>query len=804
MPTIADLTARFSADTRDLERGGQVAQQTLKGVQQQAETTTRALQIMADAAAKANPNQGSAAQILEIFQRSNVQPTAAALTQARSEMDKMAASAAQAVQPTQAVARAARDHAEATASGARAAQNAADGWKISESSLVRFGAGLAGISLGLSLVAGAARLVHDAIEGIVVRQLDWERSLRTLSGLYGQAGAQSAAVANAQANLPGVLGTQGEFAQAAINASGLRLRYGISQETIDQLTTTGGRLAYATGMTDAGQRSQLQAQILAAATTGAPLPPQYGVYTDPEAVARRLGLQGAASLQTFTPQELIQARSAIVSEGGSQFADRAQANQRAALDAATAAAKAADTAASNLTNYLENGVPYDDSRTRALIGSEAPRNALEAEQQQAQLAELDARARARGEAGGNIQGLGAIDAEGNVMQATERYVRALANSTHAQENSQRTFDDLGHSVDAAGARLITFFGSLEDATSIAHGDLLAQAQAGLTARARSAIPTSGMSNAEIGAIARGTTSAQIWQNYVAELAQGEGTDAVRRNLQVLAGQEGPGLEAQRGAAQRALASAPQLDVINRGLGSAQRRAAQADLDTADTQSRLDAIALTQRERQLQLLRDTVDLRRLDVQQQQAGLRATEAVIRAQQAALPIQATVSAARYQQTLAGAISLQRMARLLQGRDVSDLPSVDQLIGQNYEGQLTEAEAAPDLVRAQRGIEVAQQPATAASLAQALTEIKLRSAEMAVELKNLDNLPAQTALESQLVKNNVDQLSVQTEIREYMKAMVFYLTQQRTPQLVPADRDDRIAAGAPRAPSELAGARR
>jgi hypothetical protein len=509
----------------------------------------------------------------------------------------------------------------------------------------------------------------------------------------------------------------------------------------------------------------------------------------------------------------IQARAAIVNEGGSQFADRAQANQRAALDAATAAAKAVDTASTNLTNLLENGArpnlnqsPTADIAYQQAYGDEQLRQ-RRAALGLPEIAPPSLPAAIAPDTTAALQG-NAEDSLRALTTAQITYAQTLADSAHAQEQAQRSIDDLAHSVDAAGAKVISFFGSLEDATSIAHGDLLAQAQASLTQRSRSAVPEFAMSSGEIGALARGTTSAQIWQNYVAELAQSQDTDAVRRNLQVLANQEGPGLESQRGAAQRALASAPQLDVLNRGLGGAQTRAAQVDLDAAQTQAQLDAISLTQRERQVALLRDTIDLRRLDVQQQQAGLHLTEDVIRAQQAALPVQAVSSAARYQQNLASAVSQQRLARLLQGRDVSDLPSVDQLIGQNYQGQLAEAENAPALVRAGRGVEVAQQGLAGVSLSQALTDTAIREKEMVAELQNLDDLPAQLALQAELVGHNREQLSVQTEMREYLKAIAYYMSHQPTGAVV-ADPDltrhlGGGAAEAPRAPSELAGARR
>lgn len=807
MPTIADLTAKFTADTSGLVQGAQVAKQTLQGVADQAGVATRALEIMAQAASKANPGQGSPAQILEFFQRGNVQPTAAALTQARSEMERVASAAAQAVAPTQAIARASKEHAEATANGARATQNVADGWKMSESSLVRFGAGLAGIGLGFSLVAGAAKLIHDTVVGIGEGVLDWERSLRSISGLYGEAGANVAAFAQAQSNLPNVLGTNQEFAQAAINASALTQRYGLPQRVTDQLTTTGGRVAFALNLNDRAERQALQAQLLQAVTSGAQIP-QLGIYTDPEAVARRLGAPGAQTLQAYTPQEILTARAAITSGQGNAFAAQAEANQRGVLDATRATEKALERARSNVTNVLESGFGNNPIAAAAESGILAGGFGLPQG-----VAGHPERGPQRDAGLGALQG-NVEDSLRGLVVAQTTYAETLADSERAQEESRQTFERLSQSVDAAGARLLGFFGSLEDQTSIGHGDILAQAQASVTARARSATPLFGIGPAEISALAAGDAWQAAWQNFVATQAQGPQANAIQRNLQqqadtsrfrTLGADRQDARITAATAAQRALDQAANTGPLFEAQRGAQTRAAQVDLAGADIQSRLDAISLTQRERQIQLLRDTIDLRRLDLTQQQAGLRLTEDVIRAQQAALPVQAATSAARYQQNIAGAISLQRMARLLQGRDVSDLPTVDQLINQNYRGQLAEAELAPSAVNAARGIEVAQQPATAAGLANALTGLQIRDAELANELKNLADLPQQTALELALVENNRSQLSVQTEMREYLKKIAFYMEQGgRVPQLVPADRGDRMDAGAPRASGDLAGARR
>jgi len=776
---VADLVARVSA------QGAQEAATQVKAVGDQAKLTADALRIMAEQMARTKDFGGTAAQALDVLQRSGAQPTAAALAEAARAAEKTAAAVTATVAPAKAAAAAAREHSQ--------------GWNASESSMIRFGAALLGVNLGISMVAGAARMVHQAIADIVSTQLDWERSLVNLSGLYGETGARAAALANAQASLPGVLGTQQEFAQAAINASALTLRYGLPQRAIDQLTTTGGRVAFATGMTNEQDRLLLQQQILQAVQTGAALPARYGVYTDPEAVSRRLGFQGGDSLQAFTPQQVMSARAAIVGGDLSAFADRAAENRRAALDAATAAEKTLEQARTNRQTFLES--------TGGANAAQAANFVLSAMGSGPALG-LGPEGAGQFQKSPALQATAQEESLGRLVQAQVVEAAALADSKKAQDEARQSLMALSETVEGAGARLLSFFGSLESPTSIGHGDILAQAQAAVTARARSAVPTFGMGPAEIAAIAAGTSAQQAWQNFVAPLAQQEQTNVIQRNLERLAANPiNPTPDranpARQTAAQRALAQIPLLDPINRGLGEATTRAAGIDLATADTQARLEAITLTQRERYVQLLRDTVDLRRLDIQQQMVGVEASQRLIRAQQAALPSQQIASAGRYDQALAQAISQQRMARLLQGQDVSGLPSVDELINMQVRGQLIEGENAPSLVRGARGVELAGQGVTATSLAQALTEGQLRSAEMANDLKNLNDLPQQTTLELELVQNNRDQLSVQTEVREYLKQLVWIMTNQPA-QLVPADRADRQGAStAPPAPSDLPGAR-
>lgn len=757
---LGDLKVRVSADVSDVQKAvEQAARQGLQAAQQQAKTTEAALKGAANASTKL---QESLSAISEYLADAGLNADEVA-----EAMAAIGGGATKAAEKATTAATAAKNIATPTKDAAKAADNLQKGFSLSGSTLLRAGAALAGVGLGINIVAGAARLVHDVIADVVQSQLDWERSLKTVSGLYGDLGSRVAAVATAQANQPGLLGTQQEFAQYALNASVLTRRYGLNPDQVNQLVTTGGRVAFATGMTDQAQREQLQAQILAA-VNGENSLSRYGVYTDPESVARRLGFSGGQALNAFTPQEVKTANAAIVNQGLSAFADRANANQRAALDAVTAAQKAQDQAHANLQNTLESVGDRDPATGLPTIngipivpeggGYGAAMAADNYHQQQQQLQQQ----------GGAINGLAAIDQEHRVFQASQEYVRALADSKKVQEANQRALDELAKSADAAGAKLLSFVGSLEDSTSIAHAQLLAQAQGTVTNLSRSAVPTAGMGTQEIGAIARGTTFQAVLQNYFAQLAQGENTNPIQKYLEQQANTQGPGLENQRAAAQRALAQAPKLLPVENAIGGLQTTSAQLDLAQAKAEADLEQITLSQRERYVQLMRDTVELRIRDNEQQQQSVRASMDLVRAQQAALPAQYRTSDAQYQQNLAQALAKQRLARSLRGEDVSDLPSIDQLIKMNINGQLDEYENAPALVQAQHNVEREGRPAAEAAMAQSLTDAQVRIAELATNAENLRDIPLQTQYESDLLDVNRDQLTVQQELRDATQQLI------------------------------------
>jgi hypothetical protein len=726
---------------------------------------------------------GTATEALAMFQRSGVQPTAAAMAEVAKATERTATAVATAAQPSARLA-------ETMQRTHESSRGFADTLGVSEGGLLRAGGALVGVGLGLNLAAGIASKIHEAVVGIATSSLDWERSLKNLSGLYGDVGQRAAALANAQANLPGVLGTQQEFASAAINASDLRLRYGLSQQATDQLTTTGGRVAFAAGMTSPQERAELQQQIAQAVRTGASLPSRYGIYTDDEAVARRLGFQGAQSLQAFTPQQLIEARTAIVNEGGTQFADRANANRRAFSDALTNAEKLREQAESNVQATLEgNGAPVTAITTGRLAyatGSAYQRGVP------IRQGGYDNMAAQQGNIESSLQTL---------AKTQTAYAQSLADSTKAQQDAELTFNTLAHSVEAAGASLLSFAGSLEDQTSIAHGDLLAQAQGAVTARAQGANPPRATTSAEISAVASGTAWQQVYQQFVAPLAQQQQSNAIEAYLQRQAATEGPGLEARRAAAQAAVAERPRREAAQQVIRMTDRAGDMAGRAGTEAQAQLDAIGLRSDERRLVVAEQMAGYRRESLQLEgqisslalrqadlgdrmvvasRENLNTVREVIRAQQAALPANFAVRDIDYQQQQLELRAQQSRVSVIRGggptEDLADLRR------QYRELELNSVDAQRAALEGNRGVELAQRTQTTEGLERGLkltdleeqrraledqlipleqaaryTAERQRTVERTLELLDIEDTKARTAAQQQL--NSANQLKLVTD---------------------------------------------
>jgi hypothetical protein len=775
---IGGLVARFQADTTDLQRGAQEAKGALAGVGQQAQRTAQ--EIDATAARMAKSLGGTAAEWRDILGKTGFDKVGQDAQQAATAIDQVAAATQRAATATRA-AQSARPSAApvapaavtvASPAAARAQQatgGGADGFD--GSSALRFAAGVAGVGLGLSIVTGIAEQIHAQIRQVVDDQLNWERSAKTLSGIYGDLGDHLQRVAESQASLPGALARQEVFAQTLISASDLRIRGTLDEAAIVRLSTAGDRAARAGGITDEHQQVALQRQIQQIVRSGGGSIPELGVFADPDIAARRLGYSGGQALQYGTPHEQASVTAALVLQDLNKFTEQANANQRAALEAVTNAQDAQNKARDALQTSLErSGVSAQFTPQQVgggllgmLAGGFGAPGGFDSGTAARVLADEQAR-QASAQQQANV-----VEAERNLATASDEYVKALADQTRQAEESKRAFEEFDRSVAGAGARLASLFGDPKDPNSIAHADQFAQLQGSVAARSLHAIPAIGMLQGDIVAGATNNAYQAAYQNFVADTFQEERRNAIREELQRRV-QFGPG--AQRPAAARALEQASASEPVYQRLGEVQRASALVDMRSAETQAGLEQISLTQRERYVQLLRETLELRVRDVQQQREGVVAQMDVIRAQQQGMGAQYSLADANYASARTQALARQYMGRSIRGQSVAGLPSIDDLIQQNVNSQFDIAERAPAALEAGHRVEMAQRTATAAGLGQQLTEGQVRYAELGNDLNNLKDLPSQTALMLESAQNERDQLAVAKESRELQKDLVKIFT--------------------------------
>ena len=123
-------------------------------------------------------------------------------------------------------------------------------------SLLRAGAALTGVGLGINIAAGAARLLHDALAGAAQDAIQLEQSSRNIGIAYGpQSGLGNLG------NLPG-RGTQAESQQAAASLAPLAAQYGFTTTQVTQLVTAERELARIHG-TDLPQAAQALQSVMA-------------------------------------------------------------------------------------------------------------------------------------------------------------------------------------------------------------------------------------------------------------------------------------------------------------------------------------------------------------------------------------------------------------------------------------------------------------------------------------------------------------------------------------------------------------
>lgn len=699
MVVVADLVARVRSE------GIQEAAQAVKAVGVSAEQTTAALRIMAQEMAK-SPLGGTPEGWLKSMQNSGVQPTSAALAEAAKQAEKTSAAVATTVTHTK--------------SAAVAAEDLHKGFSLSESSMVRFGAGIVGIGLGLNLAAGAANLIHDAVVGTVNAQLDWERSLVTVHGIYGSIGAQIVAISQAQALAPGLAGTQQEFISANLAASYLTRRYGLSGATVTGLTSSVGAASYALGL-DEPARRDLQARALAFAENGGGDSLRaYGIEGSPLSVSRQLGGVSGSQLQALTPAQLKSAGALIASQGLEQFAMFGRDGQPGLLSKQADLQKAQSEAQSRVQDSLEK------SGGRGGLLDQIAADIAEGVSNRPLRTEYDDALRKS-----------AADAS----TALEANAQALGDHTKRLADATTDLAKLGVQAGTATFRLLGFLGNPEDSKSIAYGDMAASAQASVANRARSALPLAMQSPAERNALALDRAFQEAYQNSVAGAAQ----KALSNSSAIAEG------FANRGD------TAAMADAVRRYRGYQVSGAANSAGDFAsragvESDAQLSAISLRSDERRLSVAEQLAGYRTQVLQtegqmapllNQQATLQdrmlvasrdsltSRRALIEAEKAALPSQAAVQDYDYRDRRVQALAQQRQARLILGQDVSDLPSFDDLINQHVGGVLNRAASGVDIqaLDTQHGIDVVQRQRTGEQLGRDLSLTTMESQQRALE---------------------------------------------------------------------------
>lgn len=653
--TAADLsdlnnqssTVTIKADTSGVQQGAQAAAQGLQGVQNQAEQTARALEIMAAQFAKLHG--GTQAEALDIFQRQGVQPTTAAMDQAARVAAQTAAQTAARTPPQDNSARQIeRDRADAmaaaqqraerdarlegrsfnrvqtgatvkpfntaeeaertvapTQAAARATEDVGKGWTASESSVVRFGTALLGVNLGLSLVAGAARLVHAAITDVVDRQVAWEQSIVRVHSLYGALGPGVVAMSQAQAQAPGLLGSQQEFLSANLNAAYLTSRFGVAQSDIYGLTSASGRVSAAYGY-DEQARVDLQNRALATAQSGgSALRGITGTELDPLELTRRLGGVSQAQLQALTPQQIYEAQTLAATVDLNKTAISGQEDRPGLVALQAEKEKALTEAQSRLQNALESGV----GGLKSGGGGVAGQTELGAMSNFPGVLGGAGELQQRGDLGlgpgtGNPEfpreDIGLRKAVTDAQAAFDEATKAIGDAAKGAADAAAALSKLGVEAGTAAFRLLGFAGNLEDRSSIARLDIGAQAQNAVAQRAVGPNPLQYQTPAEIQAQALDKAAQDAYKAYVAPQAQQslQQNQAIRQQFEQQANTAGPGLEDQRASGQAA------LDDLNRRQGAetarlqAQQAGALAARAQAESQSQLSEISIQQDERRL--------------------------------------------------------------------------------------------------------------------------------------------------------------------------------------------------------------
>jgi hypothetical protein len=521
---------------------------------------------------------------------------------------------------------------------------------------------------GLNIAATTLEHIRALVGDIFDSQYKYEQSLRATRGIYGDMAPQVERVATAMANMPDVLGTQEQFQRYLLQTQPLTRFGAVTPLQQAQLVLTGQRLANTFRMSP-GEQDQLQANLRQVAQGGGTvnLPSGAQITVDPRELAAAMNLRAPEALGALTPDQLTQARTALVTAQSGQFVEQARQQQAGLLDTQASLQQRLDNAQSNLNRYLESNqpiIPYEEQPPRP----------------EAHLDVLDTLF--GGPGGVGARGLPPTTPE--AREAQTQYEQAVKDATDAlaennaklaeatsnlgdQQNAiaQATEDLRKLGIEAGGAtgKLLAFTGSLEDASSIARGDVARQAQAAVAQRAVVNEPGY-LTPAEQAATARQQAEERVYQQWVAQQAQGQ-PSAIRDFFQRQTQVQGPSPTGQPVAAQ-AQAALDQMD---------QQQAVQEQLVAAHEASQQARIQQANAGYQAQQVSFAIEANRLananrlaEVQQQILAYQEKAAPLLLQQATLE-------ANIERTLRGNLDVQkqlvdaRIAALGPTRNLEDL---------------------------------------------------------------------------------------------------------------------------------------
>lgn len=641
---IADLKVKIRADVSEVQQAVRdAANEGLRGANQQADRAERSLKGAAKAAITL---QESLSAISEYLADAGL--TAEEVADA---MRAIGSSGDNAAKGAKNAAAAASQITDPTRAAAKAAQDLHQGFSLSATQIVRAGAGLLGVGLGINIIAGAARLAHQAIADLVSGQVALERSVRTTAALYGGQASSVQSLARAGAAAPDQAGTVQQHLQALNDSAFLQYRYGFTTGELGQLTSTGFRLSQAFGDNEQQQAAR-QAAFREFVESGGQSTALRDIGLGGTALdlARAIGGNSEAQVGVLTTAQQKQVAAQLAIINGNQAVVAGHGPDGDLLSKVAAARKARDEAASALHDFIGN--PSQAPGSNGIAGQSELALQTDFPSILGPSGELQQRRDlGLGPGPGNTEARAQLEA---AQAELDKWTKTLGDSQQAIDQAKQDLQKLGLELNTAGFRLAGFTGSIEDRLSIAHADINVQAQAAVAGRAIGPDPRYAKSALEIYTGSEQSGESAAYQQFVAEQAQQYRRQNGSAVIGELQRQVASGTPEQAAAAQRALDSIPRRQLgayVGEQAGRAGDLAGRAQ---TEAQSELSSIQISQDERRVGVAEQLAGYRRdeLEVEQrlsplllQQANLQdrivvasrdnleTRKALIAAQQAAL---------------------------------------------------------------------------------------------------------------------------------------------------------------------------